>query len=225
MERVLSEGSQPKLWKLRGSRGINAPPRNFEIWVGWECVRNFANVTVASFEGLHRREVYAPISLKFFKLLGICWNLACRLFLSQKNLHVFFHKLGNKASNTYGQRRGRGGWILAQFCPYFSAFLKKKQWHFLTQKQLACQISNFRQLEKLQWNRYIRLPSTEPFIWNEYVHKENPFFFLLVKNEFFGLSCLPAPPTVRSLWAHVHFELHWPYKSQICTHLSLAIRQ
>ena len=34
---------------------------------------------------------------------------------------------------------GGGGLNLTQFCPYFSAFLKKKQGHFLTQKEYKFQ--------------------------------------------------------------------------------------
>ena len=45
---------------------------------------------------------------------------------------------------------------------------KKGKRHFLTQKESACQISvDSEQFEKLQRNRYIRLPSTEPFNYNK----------------------------------------------------------
>ena len=45
-----------------------------------------------------------------------------------------------------------------------TVFVLKTQGHFLKQKESACPISvDSEQLEKLQRNRYIRLPSTEPF--------------------------------------------------------------
>ena len=65
-------------------------------------------------------------------------------------------------------REGRG--IFAQFCSYFSACLKETPIHYLTQKELACQISvDSEQLEKSQQNQYIRLSSTEPFnYWSRF---------------------------------------------------------
>ena len=62
---------------------------------------------------------------------------------------------------------GGGGVGLSRMClkPCFTT-CKKKHRALLTQKELAYQISaDSEQLGKLQRNRYICLPSTEPFNW------------------------------------------------------------
>ena len=121
---------------------------NMDLGIYSKCPRHHHHVIICSYldileqrkgkrgmtiEGLHEREAYEPISLQFFELLGIHWSLACRLI---KSPWFFFHKRGNKASNT---------------------FLKEH-------KVSACQISvDSKQLEKSQRNTYIRLPFTEPF--------------------------------------------------------------
>ena len=46
------------------------------------------------FEGLRLRKAYVPISLQFFKLHGIHWNLACQLFLCWK-MTLFFSRQKN----------------------------------------------------------------------------------------------------------------------------------
>ena len=75
-----------------------------------------------------------------------------------------FSSQGSKSYNvwrsTQGERGKGGGWIFAQFGPYFSAFWKKETLgHFLTQKESACQISaDSEQLENSLQKRYIRPP-------------------------------------------------------------------
>ena len=59
---------------------------------------------------------------------------------------------------------GGGGWIFVQFCPCCSAFLKKKNGHFLTQKESIWQIlADSKQLGKSLWNCHLGLACPEPF--------------------------------------------------------------
>ena len=51
-------------------------------------------------EGLRQRETYVPILLRFFKLFGLRWNLACRLFLCQKISLCFFSTSGETRLQT-----------------------------------------------------------------------------------------------------------------------------
>ena len=63
---------------------------------------------------------------------------------------------------------GRRGVLDFQECVWslVSPLVEKKHGHFLTQKESACQISaNSEQLEKSQRNRYLPLPSTQPFYY------------------------------------------------------------
>ena len=92
-----------------------------------------------------------------FQFLGIRRNLACWLFLCQKMTLCFFPQ----ETDT-----GGGGWggFSCNLVYIFLPSWKKKHGHFVTQKESACQISaDSKQLEKSQQNRYLRLPSEEPF--------------------------------------------------------------
>ena len=74
-----------------------------------------------------------------------------------------FSSQQSKSYNVWRRTQEEGGGL------YFSAFLKKEQGHFLTQKESACQLSaDSEQLEKSQRNMYLRLPSTEPFNYQKY---------------------------------------------------------
>ena len=62
-------------------------------WTGY----GFSRSPGYTIEELRQREAYVPISSRFFKLLGICWNLACWLFLCQKmSLGFFFSQAGKR---------------------------------------------------------------------------------------------------------------------------------
>ena len=74
-----------------------------------------------------------------------------------KQTHAVFCSQGSKSYNFWRKKqRGEGGF--ARFGPYFCCHLEKRNGHFLTQKESACQISvESKQLEKSLRNRYIAL--------------------------------------------------------------------
>ena len=74
-----------------------------------------------------------------------------------------FYTIGGGWGGGGGLGRRRGVDFQERVWSLISPLVEKKV-HFLTQKESACQIlADSKQLEKLQWNRYIRPPSMEPF--------------------------------------------------------------
>ena len=114
----------------------------------------------------------AQNQLKFGMPTPFLWNNVPPTSLQQRKRHTqCFGSQGLKSSTLFGDgQRGGKGLNFTEFYPYFSAFLKEKQGHFLTQKEWTCQISaDSEPLGKSLQNSHIELACTEPL--NYYEHK------------------------------------------------------